>query len=85
MADRYMEAKAELAGIESQVLALAQEQDTISMSGVSILLLQLDADNMTHMKNMTPACRDYGNSHICIVKHSKVSGCQSACWNDIAN
>lgn len=36
-----MAAKAELAGIESQVLALAQEQDTISMSGVDILLMQL--------------------------------------------
>ncbi|KAL3157692.1 Intraflagellar transport protein 81 [Trebouxia sp. C0010 RCD-2024] len=31
----YMDAKAELAGIESQVLALAHEQDTISMSGAS--------------------------------------------------
>lgn len=31
-----MEAKAELAGIESQVLAMAQEQDTVSMSGVGV-------------------------------------------------
>ena len=74
MADRYMEAKAELAGIESQVLALAQEQDTISMSGVSILLLQLDADNMTHMKNMTPACRDYGNSHSALSSTARSQG-----------
>lgn len=33
---RYMAAKAELAGIESQVLAMAQEQDTVSMSGVGV-------------------------------------------------
>ena len=31
-----MAAKAELAGIESQVLVLAQEQDAMSMSGVGI-------------------------------------------------
>lgn len=31
-----MAAKAQLAGIESQVLAMAQEQDTVSMSGVGV-------------------------------------------------
>ena len=36
---RYMAAKAELAGIESKVLAMAQEQDAVSMSGVGILAL----------------------------------------------
>lgn len=35
---RYLAAKAELAGIEAQVLSVAQaqDQDTISMSGVSL-------------------------------------------------
>lgn len=35
---RYQAAKAELAGIEAQVLSVvqAQDQDTISMSGVSL-------------------------------------------------
>ena len=36
LACRYLAAKAELAGIESQVLAMAQEQDTVSMSGVGV-------------------------------------------------
>ena len=48
---RYLAAKAEIAGIEAQVLSVAQaqDQDTVSMSGVSLftdLTAQLAHVNM---------------------------------------